>query len=591
MPPSTSLSPTASYYSIDDFSCSFDRTLLRSSLIADNKEKSLPPSARECLTGLIQQVEHEQLRQMLKSELKRLLTDQERIVTMLQQRTKQIEQENEQLKGACAEHQCRYEKAVREMQFFKKKCDYITKQQHAPTLTQSLSMSTANDHPRPRSRQRSQSTISETFSEIASSLPPPPPPTHTAPPPPPTQPSHQPQPLPPTPGSITSQHQLSHPSPPLPRPSSSANGYPLTPTSPRLSSASAEEAYDSLQPLPTSGTMRSRSSSTSTSNSLMQQSHQHHLSFQMQQPYWHAPAALPSVSSVMSSYSATGTSTMSLADNPSRQLPQHPVRHAGTTSIYSVGSDMSFPNSISNASEMHRQQQQHYIKQQNGPGYAPLPPSSSSASTLSSQRRVDPLMYGGSDGLWDTICKGQGSDATVEKIVSNFLRRGGSPNTAKQSPSYQGVRCGYGMVHALIVTKASGALDLLLQQGANPNAMTMSDAEEDKCHIPIDQQDHKGEQPIHWAARAGRLEVVALLVERFNANYNAYLPKRVPTPIEIAKSNGHKRLVDYLKGLGALTTKKLDKSRKEEEKKSKSSRLENALHRNGLFQDDDDEPF
>lgn len=63
---------------------------------------------------------------------------------------------------------------------------------------------------------------------------------------------------------------------------------------------------------------------------------------------------------------------------------------------------------------------------------------------------------------------------------SNFLRRGGSPNTAKQSPSSHAVRYGYGMIHALIVTKAPGALDLLLQQGANPNVVSMSQVDEEK---------------------------------------------------------------------------------------------------------------
>ena len=66
---------------------------------------------------------------------------------------------------------------------------------------------------------------------------------------------------------------------------------------------------------------------------------------------------------------------------------------------------------------------------------------------------------------------------------SNFLRRGGSPNTAKQSPTCHDVKYGYGMVHALIVTKAPGALDLLLQQGANPNALTLSEADENKVTI------------------------------------------------------------------------------------------------------------
>jgi hypothetical protein len=65
---------------------------------------------------------------------------------------------------------------------------------------------------------------------------------------------------------------------------------------------------------------------------------------------------------------------------------------------------------------------------------------------------------------------------------SNFLRRGGSPNTAKQSPSEKTVKYGYGMIHALIAIKAIASLEVLLQQGANPLAITLSDAEEDKVN-------------------------------------------------------------------------------------------------------------
>ena len=108
------------------------------------------------------------------------------------------------------------------------------------------------------------------------------------------------------------------------------------------------------------------------------------------------------------------------------------------------------------------------------------------------------------------------------------------------------------------------------------------------CRIPASQSDHRGEQPIHWASRAGRLEVVTLLVERFGCDVNAYVSKRVPTPLELAKSNSHKRLVDYLKGLGALTTKKMDKKCAEEKSKHVNGHLENTLARNGLLAGDDD---
>lgn len=36
------------------------------------------------------------------------------------------------------------------------------------------------------------------------------------------------------------------------------------------------------------------------------------------------------------------------------------------------------------------------------------------------------------------------------------------------------------MIHALIVTKAPEALDLLLQQGANPNVVSIGQVDDDK---------------------------------------------------------------------------------------------------------------
>jgi hypothetical protein len=38
------------------------------------------------------------------------------------------------------------------------------------------------------------------------------------------------------------------------------------------------------------------------------------------------------------------------------------------------------------------------------------------------------------------------------------------------------------MLHALIAIKAIASLEVLLQQGANPLAMTLSDTEEDKVN-------------------------------------------------------------------------------------------------------------
>ena len=257
--------------------------------------------------------------------------------------------------------------------------------------------------------------------------------------------------------------------------------------------------------------------------------------------------------------------------------------------------------------------------------------------------------------------------------ISNFLQRGGSPNTARQSPTSGTVKYGYGLLHAMIATKAPRSLDLLLQQGANPNVLTISEAEIDKvtpaylaasvgwlngldllvqagadllhargegvqqktalhaaaehchanmveyivaatqgalsleldsqgatalhyacasghteivsflvrsCQIPINQADRHGELPLHWAARKGRLEVMSLLIEEFGNDCNAYVSRKVGTPLDIAKAGGHKRLVEYLKGREALTAKKLDKRRADAQaKKDEPKCIEDMLSR------------
>ncbi|KAI9478511.1 MAG: ankyrin repeat-containing domain protein [Benjaminiella poitrasii] len=301
-------------------------------------------------------------------------------------------------------------------------------------------------------------------------------------------------------------------------------------------------------------------------------------------------------------------------------------------------------------------------------------------SNMIQQRKTDPLTFGGSDALWDTIAKNQSTDTSVEKIITNFLRRGGSPNTAKQSPSMGCVKYGYGMIHALIVTKASSSLDLLLQQGANPNVVSMSQVDEEKvspcylaasigwliglqkivqaggdlmsargagakkknalqaaaeyghaavfeyivnmtegvlnletdalganvlhyacasghtelvsyiikiCQVPVNEADRRGELPIHWAARCGRLEVVALLIERYGSNINPYVTKKVGTPYDIAKASGYKRLVEYLKQHGGVAAKKMEKRKEDDLIHQVPKHLENVLSKNGFFIDEE----
>jgi hypothetical protein len=122
-------------------------------------------------------------------------------------------------------------------------------------------------------------------------------------------------------------------------------------------------------------------------------------------------------------------------------------------------------------------------------------------------------------------------------LFSNFLRRGGSPNTAKQqsSSSSHVVKSGYGLIHALIVTKAPGSLDLLLQQGANPNAMTLSTVEDDKC------------SPCYLAARVGWLAGLQKLVQ---AGGNLVTSRgggsKNKTILHVAAEHCHAAVVEYV---------------------------------------------
>ncbi|KAI8335461.1 ankyrin repeat-containing domain protein [Chlamydoabsidia padenii] len=490
-----------------------------------------PPNPRDCLLGLVDQLEDKNLQQVLKIELKRLLADHDRQVYMLEKHSHHLQLDNEELKTTVDTIQQRHEKAVREMQFFKKKYERLLSTMTMPN-TPTSTLSTG---------QRSLSSFSYGSSDYSTTdLPPPPPPVSTR------------------------SKSTTTTTPPIIDPQIRR---------PRQNSSSANSMYSN-----TSDTQSIHSNNGSHKSSSSQQS-----------------------------------------DKQGRQRP----------------------------------------------------------TAIIQQRRVDPLTFGGADGLWDTITKSKGSDVTVEKIISNFLRRGGSPNTAKQQSSSQQniVKQGYGLIHAMVVTKATGSLDLLLQQGANPNAMTLSTAPDEKvppcylaarigwlaglemlvqaggdlgtnrgprnktvlhvaaehCHVAVVEYivqvtqgqlntqvdahgatvlhyacasghtdlvsflaqglvlipDHQGEQAIHWAARHGRLEVVTLLIERYGVDYNTYVPKKVGTPLDLAKAGNHRRLVDYLKTLGGLSAKKMDKRREEELVKQVPGHFESTLAKHGLFADTD----
>lgn len=88
----------------------------------------------------------------------------------------------------------------------------------------------------------------------------------------------------------------------------------------------------------------------------------------------------------------------------------------------------------------------------------------------------------------------------------NYLRRGGQPNVAKNSPSLKSVKEGYGLLHALIAIMNSRAIARVIEAGANPNTVTLSSGDEDRV------------TPLVLAASLGYMTGVQLLVERAQAD-------------------------------------------------------------------------
>ncbi|OZJ03373.1 hypothetical protein BZG36_04490 [Bifiguratus adelaidae] len=122
---------------------------------------------------------------------------------------------------------------------------------------------------------------------------------------------------------------------------------------------------------------------------------------------------------------------------------------------------------------------------------------------LFNTRRVQPLEFGGSEGFWDAMDRGKVDDLTMEKILSNYFRRGGNPNAARQhaSTTRQLVCHGTGMLHAAILRRHTKAIKLILVAGANPNALTLCHRQEDIC------------TPLYLAARDDLMDVLLLLLD------------------------------------------------------------------------------
>lgn len=302
-------------------------------------------SPKENLSNLTQHIANEDLKQAIRLEIKRMATEYDRLISMLQQRSEILEQEYENLQMTEDNYQRRYEKAVREMQFYKKKYD------KAAELNKQYA--TVNG-----GRPRSPSMDSNSSSLLDKT------PVYGA------------TPISPPPSSISGSegtHPIFHlPPPPLP-----------------------------TSPLPVLDKARhlSRSSSSSTNSSNASST-----------PYWSA-----------------FNSELSPAP-PVPRLRQN--SNNGSASIHSSSTDGDSKSIMQGRKGSWQQMQAGQVPASIIPATQPTPTVTRSATTTSQaaaiglvnhqviqQRRVDPIAFGGSDALWETIAKSKTADSTIEKMI------------------------------------------------------------------------------------------------------------------------------------------------------------------------------
>jgi hypothetical protein len=315
-------------------------------------------SPKESLMNLTQRVSNEDLKQAIRVEIKRLVTDYDRLVSVLQQRSEVLEQEYENLQLTEDSYQRRYEKAVREMQFFKKKYD------KAAELNKQYA---AINGGRPRSP--SLDSNNSLYNNSLPSIP-------TSPPP----------------SSVSGSSEGTIPIYQMPPP-------PL-PNSPLPSM---------MQHSDSKGRQLSRSSSSSTTSSNASGT-----------PYW-----------------TVYTSELSPAPPPLPRIRQNSNAAGVASSIHSSSTDGDSKNSVYLPGRKGSWQQM----QSNGqaPASNPISPtmippqtgvarSATNASqavhtnhSVIQQRKVDPIAFGGSDALWETIAKSKAADSTVEKMIRYFI--------------------------------------------------------------------------------------------------------------------------------------------------------------------------
>lgn len=236
-------------------------------------------NATDRMRLLINKIDDEKLYNMIQIEFEHMLIDQQRLVKMLQQQSDLLQSENDEMKVIITDIQRRYEKAVREMQFFKKKYDRLVQSNTDCGNNQTENYSISMLEVASRGRNNSNTGNGSIYSSFSSST--------------------------------------------------------------ESTSMSYSHKYDN----PTKKTF----SYTVSRNPSMASSYS-------------TPSTVPS-------------------------------------SIFSANTHVTSASSVISSSSTN----------------------ASKAQSIIQQRKLDPLTFGGSDALWDTISKSQGNDATVEKIIRLFL--------------------------------------------------------------------------------------------------------------------------------------------------------------------------
>ncbi|RUS20550.1 hypothetical protein BC937DRAFT_94962 [Endogone sp. FLAS-F59071] len=116
-------------------------------------------------------------------------------------------------------------------------------------------------------------------------------------------------------------------------------------------------------------------------------------------------------------------------------------------------------------------------------------------------RRSQPLELGGTITLWTALdSRNNSGEELYVKLVSSNIKDC-SPNIAKGTPNEGTLLYGYGLIHASIILKSISLLGVLLQAGANPDAMSLCALDDDKV------------TPLYLAAKLEWVDGLNLLVQ------------------------------------------------------------------------------